>query len=260
MTDRAKLDDLQKILMAPNVDSVWAEALPFFLETGDHRYTFVHAPFSDFLQIFTNKDLWISEEWVSSVRSLDCEFKKTFDMIMSGPYIWGQNKQICSMKLTQGEASFRKRVVSAGYINNLTIPLWGATPSHQSLLSILTNLEETSFNAYLTKNFTFFYALAHIIHARIVTLLADEQGKEKIRLSPRERDCLRCLSVGLRNNRIAQHLGISESTIEFHTVNARKKLSARTREEAISKALKLGLLVPEGVSLLEKPTGKEKPS
>ncbi len=59
-------------------------------------------------------------------------------------------------------------------------------------------------------------------------------------LSPREREALQWLASGLQTARIAERMGISISTVEKHVVRARAKLGARTREEALARALRRG--------------------
>ena len=62
------------------------------------------------------------------------------------------------------------------------------------------------------------------------------------KLSPRERECLRWLAAGLRYDRIAERLGISLVTVELHVANAKRKLCAKTREQALAIAVALRLL------------------
>jgi len=63
-------------------------------------------------------------------------------------------------------------------------------------------------------------------------------------LSPREQECLEWLSKGLRNARIAECMGITLPTVEMHLAKARRKLRVATREQALVKALILGLICP----------------
>jgi len=86
----------------------------------------------------------------------------------------------------------------------------------------------------------------------LAALAADEKMRAMARsavvqavgLSPREKECLEWLSGGLRNDRIAERMGITRSTVELHLATARKKLGAVTREQALVKALSLGLIDP----------------
>jgi DNA-binding CsgD family transcriptional regulator len=61
-------------------------------------------------------------------------------------------------------------------------------------------------------------------------------------LTPRERDVLSCLADGLHPDQIAHRFSVSAVTVEKNIVNAKDKLSARTRDHAVARALMLGLL------------------
>lgn len=61
-------------------------------------------------------------------------------------------------------------------------------------------------------------------------------------LTGRERQVLSLLAAGNQNARIAHQLEIAEVTVRKTLLSARRKLSARTREEALAKAVRSGLL------------------
>lgn len=65
---------------------------------------------------------------------------------------------------------------------------------------------------------------------------------EFFNLSKRESLCLFYLIRGKTAKEIAQHLSISQRTVESHIDNIRMKLSCKTKSEIISKALDLGFL------------------
>lgn len=52
-------------------------------------------------------------------------------------------------------------------------------------------------------------------------------------LTPRERDCLDLLSAGLRTKAIAAELGLAQVTVELHLRNARARMGANTRDQAL---------------------------
>ena len=68
------------------------------------------------------------------------------------------------------------------------------------------------------------------------------QPDRRAHLTARERDVLTYLASGYRNDRIAYAMRISKVTVDFHIRNARHKLLARTREEAVALAIKAGLI------------------
>ena len=64
------------------------------------------------------------------------------------------------------------------------------------------------------------------------------------RLSPRERECLLFLAAGMRTKEISQKLNLSDATVAFHISNAKRKLGADTREQAVARAIVLGAISP----------------
>lgn len=70
----------------------------------------------------------------------------------------------------------------------------------------------------------------------------DDEPADVEPLTPRERDVLDLLAMGLPNRTIAQRLGISEHTVKFHLAAIFGKLQATTRTEAIRRALREGLI------------------
>ena len=67
---------------------------------------------------------------------------------------------------------------------------------------------------------------------------ADAEG-----LTPRERELLRFLGEGMGNREIAQVLGLSDHTVKFHLHSIYTKLGVRTRTEAVSVAVRRGMLM-----------------
>lgn len=67
-------------------------------------------------------------------------------------------------------------------------------------------------------------------------------GSDLEPLTPRERDVLNLLAEGLPNKAIAKRLGVSEHTVKFHLNAVLGKLSAKSRTEAVTKAVRAGLL------------------
>jgi DNA-binding CsgD family transcriptional regulator len=63
-------------------------------------------------------------------------------------------------------------------------------------------------------------------------------------LTRREIECLECLARGLTNAGIATRLKVALPTVALHLANARKKLGAQTREQAVAQAVKRGLIDP----------------
>lgn len=85
----------------------------------------------------------------------------------------------------------------------------------------------------------------------ILTSDAVQAAREKgaVVLTERERHVLQLLGSEWQNARIATALMISEKTVEFHVSRLLSKLRARSRTEAVRKALHQGIILeahPEG--------------
>jgi DNA-binding NarL/FixJ family response regulator len=65
---------------------------------------------------------------------------------------------------------------------------------------------------------------------------------DKVTLTSREMQVLRGVAKGHTTKRLAKDLGLAAPSIETHLRNIFKKLDARNRGEAVSTALKLGLI------------------
>lgn len=89
------------------------------------------------------------------------------------------------------------------------------------------------------------FLMAHYLVHRLVGLRPDAgAGAAKPHLTAREIECLRWASIGKTSWEISRILSISEATVNFHLGNARRKLGAGSRGQAVAKAAQLRLLKP----------------
>ena len=65
---------------------------------------------------------------------------------------------------------------------------------------------------------------------------------DDVTLTPRERECLQWAAVGKSEWEISQILGISEHTSEKHLLNAKLKLRAVNRVQAVAEAIRRGYI------------------
>jgi DNA-binding CsgD family transcriptional regulator len=128
---------------------------------------------------------------------------------------------------------------SAGFGGGVAIPL--RTPgSALGGFSLVTGIAGREFLSWHKAYGRWAALAAHVVDQR--TLILAALPAVRPRLSRRERECLTWLAVGMRHDRIAERLGITRPTVELHLANARRKFGARTREQALAKAVALGLL------------------
>jgi DNA-binding NarL/FixJ family response regulator len=96
---------------------------------------------------------------------------------------------------------------------------------------------------YVTKPIDF-EVLATIITARLAGIARMELWPKLVALNDREVEALTWVARGKTSAEIAQILGLSKRTIDFHIDNARNKLGAATRTQAVIKAADGGLIEP----------------
>jgi DNA-binding NarL/FixJ family response regulator len=96
---------------------------------------------------------------------------------------------------------------------------------------------------YVTKPIDF-DVLATIIAARLAGVARMELWPKRVDLNDREVEALTWVARGKTSAEIAQILGLSKRTVDFHIDNARGKLGAATRTEAVVKAADGGLIEP----------------
>jgi DNA-binding NarL/FixJ family response regulator len=82
-----------------------------------------------------------------------------------------------------------------------------------------------------------FHQLTSIINARLTSA-------DRAELNHREILALTWVARGATSTDIARRLKLSKRTVDFHVTNARIKLHARTRTEAVIKAATSGLIKP----------------
>ncbi|WP_439924942.1 response regulator [Nitrobacter sp. JJSN] len=96
---------------------------------------------------------------------------------------------------------------------------------------------------YVTKPIDF-ERLATIITARLAGVARTELWPKLIALNEREVECLTWAARGKTSAEVAQILSLTKRTVDFHIDNARVKLGAATRTEAVTKAAAGRLIDP----------------
>ncbi len=85
---------------------------------------------------------------------------------------------------------------------------------------------------------TIILSMAQIMHLHFTK---DHMPKH-YSLSPREKDVLSWLVMGLRPDEIAEKLSVGYRSVDKYIVSAKEKLGANSRDHAVARAITLGLL------------------
>ena len=146
-------------------------------------------------------------------------------------------------------ASAERRLVRdaadrTGFAAGVSLPMHVAPGGRGQGWNLLVEDGADALDAILRERGDAIALTAHLVHARLAaaTGLSRTAEAPARALTPRERDCLALVAEGLRVTELAHRLRVSEATVEFHLVNARRKLRARTRDHAVALALRAGIL------------------
>lgn len=112
--------------------------------------------------------------------------------------------------------------------------------------NIGTSLSREAFDQSYDENEHNWRLTAMYIHERLLAVFDQDQQErnnyQSSELTQRQIDCLTLLAQGERIQHIADALNIKAVTVDHHISEAKKRLSATTREQAIARAMLKGVL------------------
>ena len=120
----------------------------------------------------------------------------------------------------------------------ISIPLVGKY-GHRGLFSISFTGEPEAWEAFLGESVPLLVEIGNRVHQRVIR---DVFGEDRPHLSARELEVLRWTAFGKDAGEIADILNISFHTARGYLKSARHKLDCVTSAQAVSRAIKLGLL------------------
>ena len=120
------------------------------------------------------------------------------------------------------------------------VPHSTAQPGVTSMVNFITDASGESYERWVEASAPKLRLLAAAAHARMMQL--SRTLPTEVTLTGRERDVLRWLAEGLRVDRIAERMGVSNRTVEVHLASARRRVGAKTREQALAIAINSGLI------------------
>ena len=111
---------------------------------------------------------------------------------------------------------------------------------HRGLLAVSFSGSEEEWTKFLATAQSSLVQIAHRLHRRVI---ADLFGDDRPNLTRRELECLRWIALGKAATEIATILQISPHTTRDYLKSVHYKLDCVTSAQAVTKAVKLGLLV-----------------
>lgn len=111
---------------------------------------------------------------------------------------------------------------------------------HRGLLAVSFSGSEGEWAEFLAATQPALIQIANRLHGRVI---AELFGEDRPRLTPRELECLRWIALGKDTTEIATILSISPHTTRDYMKSVHYKLDCVSSAQAVTKAVKLGLLV-----------------
>jgi DNA-binding CsgD family transcriptional regulator len=112
---------------------------------------------------------------------------------------------------------------------------------HRGLVSVSDSRPPEDWAAFRRARLGLLIETANRLHQHVIR---EVFGEDRPNLTAREVECLRLTAAGKHAGEIATILNISPHTARDHLKSARFKLDCATLTQAVSTAVKLGLLVP----------------
>jgi len=233
---------IEKITYASSPYAVWAATHRFVENMGFSDCSLINALNGNNNQIASPR----------TITSYSSEFKKAYECEGMGeidPFLHFHcfdlhPKQIISKNLSsfpKGSAAHRlflDHVAANGGTGGIGIP---ARTRDQDTFGgwIMSSAETDDRIGLLIRDHGTVIQLASLLSYERIQALGTGSSQSDL-LSERERECLVWLAAGLRVSMIADKLGIGESAINLYITNAKRKLGAKTREQAVAKAILSG--------------------
>lgn len=226
----------------PDINSVWHHLGRFAADRG-----------------FSHCSLTLAAQTKGGIRStrllsgLPEEFRQKYrqgGLVEQDPFLLFCCHTLCAKKVSTenlsdyagaspGHQAFLDFAADSGARNGLGIPVRtvGSEPFGGWLFT--SEEKDRSFDLLDAEFSTQAHLAGVLAHERIVAICSGNTAK-RFGLSKRERECLHWLGAGLRTAAIAEKIGISPSAVNLYVSNSKRKMQAKTREQAIALAIMAG--------------------
>jgi LuxR family transcriptional regulator, quorum-sensing system regulator SolR len=180
--------------------------------------------------------LWVQAYDAQCFFAVDPVVRK--GMTQSTPILWANLITECCDRQDTDGLEVMLLAHEAGLRDGITFP-WHGANGHVGLLSFITRTPRTE-HQWLTITPLLSWLSVHIFEAVVRVCLSDIPRREV--LSRRELEVCQWATEGKQVSDIAQILGITPRTVTFHLNRVVEKLGASSKSQAISWALKQGLV------------------
>lgn len=244
--------DLLHALNGCSQERAWGLALEFFEKYGFHYvvYGMISKETNEIVGFHTN----MPEAWMTHYMSNEYHVHDPFALHSnksSQPLIYSRDGK---SDLIVSPDSVAERIlneaVDLGFKNSFCIPIHNSFGEFITGFNLITDMRSQDFGLILEEDrFNLLMGAALINNRMVDTNISISKAVSWTPnpsyinlLSDREIEVVKWLSAGNRNDRIAEKMKIAPVTVNFHIREVKRKLGARTREQAVAIAFRKGLL------------------
>jgi DNA-binding CsgD family transcriptional regulator len=191
--------------------------------------------------------LWSAPQWVTDMYLEtvypDNDPRLKYFSKSAAPYFHGREFWSRKDDMPAPRRHYEEEIADFSMRSLVSIPVHGRTTINQGMLAFSSGLCGKEFRKMYSERGAAMH-LAGLAAVDHINRLWRKKTAKSVGITCRERECLLWLGRGLRNDQIADRLGIRRVTVEFHLANARRKLNSKTREQALVKAIQLNIIDP----------------
>lgn len=237
------LEDYASILTATSLDQLAIELRKLISSIGFEHYLYgshIKMPNGEILQyIFSGyPDKWMEKYLSAGYIYLDpvVEYCSAPNKLL--PLHWQEN-----MFDTDERKCFMEDARAHGLTSGVSIPVRGGN-SDVAVFSVANPFNSADAHAHSAHQAGAMYVISSYLHEAIRNLVYAQElgGVETPNLTSKEIECLTWWGSGKTVDEIGLILAISARTVRFHLDNAKFKLGANTKSQAIARACSLGLI------------------
>lgn len=224
---------------APDVSKAWNSATLFFECFGLDRVIYMDLGPSKPRVMSTMPESWMANYSEHNLVQIDPFMRYCASSLI--PINTGIDYLDDHTYLEDKERNFICEASETGFRAGVSCMIRANSPAGAAGWNLGSSLPRRDFEHLLSDHGHLLRLAAHFSHEKLARLETETEDGVPA-LSPRETECLQWLASGLRTKEVADRMGIRPVTVELHLRNARAKLGAQTREQAIAHALAGGYL------------------
>ncbi len=160
-------------------------------------------------------------------------------MTKSTPLIW--SPQVFSQRK---QREMYEEASSYDLCAGVSLPIHG-TNGEVGIVCFASGKSSVAFNRHIDSSLPELSCFRDFIFESVVKFMKPAPSKSDLpHISSRELECLKWAAMGKSSWEIGRILSCAEATVNFHFTNIRRKLNSKSRQQAVVKAIKMGLIYP----------------